>query len=116
MIIDCTIQQLGDYILITDLTHKPEINKINIQIFTPRGKIVNSPYSFRKINVFGKKILGTLENGDYIFNINGILKIVNFKCDVELTEIEKAYFRKQIQKEPPLITKLKHYCFIKRNL
>jgi len=113
MVIDCTIEQVGEYILVIDLTHKPKIDKINIQIFTPSGKIINSTYSFKKANVFGKERLGDLENGDYIFNVNGILKVINFKCNTELTEAEKAYFRSRIKKEYPLITKLKHYCFLK---
>lgn len=113
MIIDCIIEQVGDYVLLTDLTYKPKVGKLNIQIFTPNGKIINSNYAFKKVNLFGKNILGDLENGIYIFNINGIIKAINFKCEIELTEVEKAYFRSRVQIEPPLITKLKRYNFFK---
>ncbi len=112
MIIDYIIEQAGDFILLTDLTYKPKIKKLNIQIITPSGKIINTTYSFRKINVFGKIALGVLENGFYVFNVGGIIKVIDFKFEVELTEVEKAYFRSRIEAESPSITKLKHFDFI----
>ena len=112
MIIDYIIEQAGDFILLTDLTYKPKIKKLNIQIITPSGKIINTTYSFRKINVFGKIALGVLENGFYVFNVGGVIKAVDFKFEVELTEVEKAYFRSKIETEAPSITKLKHFDFL----
>ena len=112
MIIDYTIEQSGDFIIATDFTHKPKIKKLNIQIISPSNKIINTTYYFRKINIFSKDILGVLENGIYVFNIGGVIKVINFKFEVELTEVEKAYFRTTMKKEAPSITKLKHFAFV----
>ena len=76
MIIDCTIEQVKDYILITDLTYKPKIKNLNIQIFTPRGKIINTTYTFKKVNVFSEEVLGVLEYGIYLFKINEVEKSI----------------------------------------
>ena len=113
MDIDYTIEQVDDFIIATDFTHKPKIKKLNIQIISPSNKIINTTYYFRKINIFRKDILGVLENGIYVFNIGGAIKVINFKFEVELTEVEKAYFRSREGKEPIFITKLKHYGFFK---
>lgn len=78
MIIDCTIEQIDDYMIITDLTNKPKIKNLNIQVFTPNGRVINTKYVFKKVNIFNEDVLGKLDKGKYIFNIGGMQKVINF--------------------------------------
>lgn len=134
MIIDYTLKQEKGYILACDLTHNPKIKKLNIQIITPKGRIINTVYIFKKLNIYGEAVLGTMEYGDYTFKVHNIEKLVlcnrNFplrkmycpnknskyfeelKAEIELSEVEKAYFRFMSEPEDQLITKLKHSYFL----
>lgn len=134
MIVDYTIEQKGDYIIVTDLTYKPKIKKLNIQIVTPSGKIINTTYAFRKINIYGESVLGLLEYGNYAFKVHNIEKLFlcssNFplkrmyppnkfskyfkelEAEIELSEAEKAYFRFMSEPEDLIIIKLKHPYFL----
>jgi hypothetical protein len=88
MIVDCIIEKKGDYILVTDLTYKPKIKKLNIQIITPKGRIINTTYTFNKLNVYGEDALGIIEFGDYIFKIYNVEKLVF--CDRNFS-LKKIY-------------------------
>ena len=111
MVIDYTIKTNNTFIILTDLTYKPKVKKLNIQVITPSGKIINTYYLFQKVNIFGENILGNFEKGVYMFNIGGLVKVIDFGLELKMTEVEKAYFRSREGKEPIFITKLKHCGF-----
>ena len=46
-----------------------------------------------------------------MFNIGGLVKVIDFGLELKMTEVEKAYFRSREGKESIFITKLKHYGF-----
>lgn len=79
MIIDYKIEQTEEYILVIDLTYKPKIKSLNIQITTPKNRVIDIIYYFKKVNIFGKNALGNFEKGNYIFSIGGIVKTVKIK-------------------------------------
>ena len=88
MIVDCMIKQKEDNILVSDLTPKPKIKKLNIQIITPKGRIINTTYVFNKLNVYGENTLGIMEFGYYIFKIHNVEKLVF--CDINFP-LKKMY-------------------------
>ena len=87
MIIDCIIKEEKDCILVLDTTHKPKVKTLNIQVITPNGKIINTKYKFKKINIYSEKSLGDLEYGIYTFNIGDTIKYVDCKNPFPLKKL-----------------------------
>ena len=91
MIIDCIIEQKEKYIQATDLTYKPDVKELNIQIITPKGRIINTTYEFKKLNIYKEDVLGVLEYGDYKFKIYNIEKIVFCDDNFPLSKLYISY-------------------------